>query len=504
MTTRDKGITLPFKAPFINVKDAPYSAKGDGVTDDTAALQSALNAAAGGRLYIPKGIYKITSQLYVGTPIFSVGQEVKIFGDGVSNSIISVSGNITGLMVEDSAGTKGGISDVGFINSGNTYSGGGVVVFNYPNSIGIKIRDVFQFCIENVVCEQFGTGLQINNYNAWSEGTYTNNFWARNNKIGIHFLREYFGTDSFSHTQFLGFKVQIPKDSASGKWQTGLKVEGLPAGAGAAQIYNGYLQGNLWTGDSIGTGINLAEYVYLTNKGRISQSFLALSFERFGKFLIDDTSYISESHTFLSSVDPSQISFTDNNTSKNSKFRSQYKGNINQNLVNMSIANWQGMGSTATMRQGMQDSTAVGFHFGVGLGLSFPFVTSLTGSGNGFFYGTTPDYEDNVTWRFKVDHNGDIFPRLAYSALTSGNGAPASLSTGYTYMRADSDKAVDSAPLWVGIGSTVAASLQVSRVITTAQRPSAPVAGQMFFDSTVGKPIWWSGTNWKDATGTNV
>lgn len=481
-----------------------FGAKGDGITDDTAAIQSAINACVNKGLYFPSGTYRVTSQLSIASPIFAAGQTIKLYGDGPYNSVIATNGDFTTLFIQDSAGTKGGAYDLGLINVGNQYLGGGAVAFNYPNSIGIKLRDTFQFELDNVIIEQFGSGLQVNNYSYWSEGTFTKNLWARNNRIGVHFLRENTGTDSFSHTQMLGLKIQIPKDNATGKWQTGLKVEGLAAGAGAVQIYNGYIQGNFWTGDSTGTGATLGEYIYLTQKGRITQSFLAISFERYGKILIDDTSYIQDSHTFLSSLDPTQVSFTDNNTSKNSKFRSQYRGNINQNLVNMSIANWEGTGNTASMRQGLQDTSATGFHFGTGPGISFPFAVSLNGAGNGFFYGTTPDYEDNITWRFKVDVNGDVYPRINFSGLTSGNGVPGTLGTGTTYMRADSDRAVDLAPLWVGIGSTIVTPVQVARIVTTAGRPSSPTGGQMFFDSTLGKPIWWNGSNWKDATGATV
>ena len=28
--------------------------------------------------------------------------------------------------------------------------------------------------------------------------------------------------------------------------------------------------------------------------------------------------------------------------------------------------------------------------------------------------------------------------------------------------------------------------------------------GQPYFDTTLGKPIWWSGSTWVDATGTAV
>lgn len=38
---------------------------------------------------------------------------------------------------------------------------------------------------------------------------------------------------------------------------------------------------------------------------------------------------------------------------------------------------------------------------------------------------------------------------------------------------------------------------------TPAERPNAPI-GACFFDETKGKPTWWNGTNWVDATGTIV
>jgi hypothetical protein len=39
----------------------------------------------------------------------------------------------------------------------------------------------------------------------------------------------------------------------------------------------------------------------------------------------------------------------------------------------------------------------------------------------------------------------------------------------------------------------------------TAQRPARPVTGQMYYDTTLGKPIWRHGSGvWKDASGTPV
>ncbi len=39
----------------------------------------------------------------------------------------------------------------------------------------------------------------------------------------------------------------------------------------------------------------------------------------------------------------------------------------------------------------------------------------------------------------------------------------------------------------------------------TTQRPAKPVTGQMYYDTTLGKPIWRHATGvWKDAGGTAV
>jgi hypothetical protein len=48
------------------------------------------------------------------------------------------------------------------------------------------------------------------------------------------------------------------------------------------------------------------------------------------------------------------------------------------------------------------------------------------------------------------------------------------------------------------------AKLLTQQGATTA-RPPAPVVGQMFYDTTLGKPIWRHSTGvWKDAAGTTV
>jgi Pectate lyase superfamily protein/Putative Ig domain len=65
-------------AGSLSVKAAPYSAKGDGVTDDTAAIQAALTAGqgAGKTVYIPPGSYVVTAN-------FSAMSSIMVQGAGM-------------------------------------------------------------------------------------------------------------------------------------------------------------------------------------------------------------------------------------------------------------------------------------------------------------------------------------------------------------------------------------------------------------------------------------
>lgn len=76
---------------FLNVKLAPYNAKGDGSTDDTVALNSALSAAAAAVkiAWIPAGVYLVTDTILVPVGSKVVGQswsQIMGFGAKFSNA----------------------------------------------------------------------------------------------------------------------------------------------------------------------------------------------------------------------------------------------------------------------------------------------------------------------------------------------------------------------------------------------------------------------------------
>ena len=56
---------------WLNVKS--FGAKGDGTTDDTAALQKAFDAVQDGTvIYFPPGVYPVSSELIALTNVYSV------------------------------------------------------------------------------------------------------------------------------------------------------------------------------------------------------------------------------------------------------------------------------------------------------------------------------------------------------------------------------------------------------------------------------------------------
>lgn len=151
---------------YVTVKD--FGALGDGVTDDTAAIQAAINASTGRSLFFPDGTYRISSALVISLPI-------EIFGTGTRSATIFQSLSSTGVFwINGGANIISGITISGLILNGtggsscygidqSVLTGGTVYDLAIRNievgaglTGGIRLQSVYYGIIENVVVTKVG------------------------------------------------------------------------------------------------------------------------------------------------------------------------------------------------------------------------------------------------------------------------------------------------------------------------------------------------------------
>jgi len=172
--------------PFaINVTAAPYSAMCDGVTDDTSAIQAALNAApsTGARVQVPATAAgcKITSTLTIPQHTILEGEtpDTLIWYASNSNGPAIQIGSTTASSPVDQLG--GGLKDIGII--GNSSSGG------LPNQVGVQISRALDTTLDNVFIEDTGIGLQVDGGSTglWTGETTVINPMIQNVVTGVKF-----------------------------------------------------------------------------------------------------------------------------------------------------------------------------------------------------------------------------------------------------------------------------------------------------------------------------
>ncbi len=116
-----------FTLGYVNVQNPPYRAKGDGVTDDTAAIQSALTAAGnkgGGIVFLPLGNYYIATHLSVpaNTTLAGIWRAPTAYSQNKGTTLLAV----------ESPGNTSGVPFITLVGANSTLDG--VTIF-YPDQV---------------------------------------------------------------------------------------------------------------------------------------------------------------------------------------------------------------------------------------------------------------------------------------------------------------------------------------------------------------------------------
>lgn len=139
-------------ATYLNVMDSPYGAVGDGTTDDTTAIQSALNAAAsgtfpasarGGSVFLPNGDYKITSTLTMkpGTHLIGESPEGARIMSYISNNTDIIKFDADSW--DNTAYPKNVLESFSIISKANNAAGDAIKLTGSTNTHSASIRNVW-------------------------------------------------------------------------------------------------------------------------------------------------------------------------------------------------------------------------------------------------------------------------------------------------------------------------------------------------------------------------
>lgn len=161
--TQPPSATTGLVSHVYDVRSPRFGARGDGVSDDWAAIQAAINAAPeSSTVYLPTGAYRITATLDFGSKVLRLqGDSQGRAAEGVTSGGSVIFGAVNGPLVRSGAVLHSGISieKLGFKNThaagtGLAVTGVGIALrdLSIQAFIGIDARlNTFTLLIENVV-----------------------------------------------------------------------------------------------------------------------------------------------------------------------------------------------------------------------------------------------------------------------------------------------------------------------------------------------------------------
>jgi len=232
--------STPYNPRAWNVINARMmGARGDGVTNDHAALSAAISSAAagaGGVVVLPPGNYLCSSQL-------TVPLNVVIEGAGSSQTTITHTGN--GICFK--VGGTGTFSHHGMLIQGLRIDGN-----SGASACGIELGDAYNPVLRDVVVDDYtaGVGIRFFNHHFWTEGIQCEAVRVRNCAVGVDFARHPSSAwNSFGYTNIVGLSVNVP---AAG---VGIRV-GNPTGGLESLVYNSRIEAVVWVASN-GAGLQV-------------------------------------------------------------------------------------------------------------------------------------------------------------------------------------------------------------------------------------------------------
>lgn len=241
------------KKSLVTVAD--YGAVGDGVTDDTAAFQAAIDAilVTGGKLHIPRGQYKITATLLIDRSALTSSTDKKrlsIEGDGPGNTQLLWSG--TGLCLSYVGGSSGGVHAFMTMSGFSIDGAGANVVGHYglgiANAAFFELSDLYiHGCERGLVtedCLSYSVRASTFRFNATGayiyqvDGSQANNItfydceFGSNTNVGAHII----GGGS---VRFIGGAVEGNGTDTGASIRAGIKMEDSATQSGVGLICEG-------------------------------------------------------------------------------------------------------------------------------------------------------------------------------------------------------------------------------------------------------------------------
>lgn len=155
---------------FINVKDSKWGAMGDGVTDDTLAIQAAINSITRGVICLPFGNYIISSSIIIDKPYITL----LAWGE-IGTTLITIAGSSDPAWAIIIGNTQQSnncvIQGISFQGKNSTTSTGGAVLVRGAEC------DIMNCCIT-----QFGgSGLKLDAVSGASDQCYFENITLQSN-----------------------------------------------------------------------------------------------------------------------------------------------------------------------------------------------------------------------------------------------------------------------------------------------------------------------------------